>query len=608
MSQRLLFRERLQQNIPLVTDGSIAAELAERGHFESPAALYNLKNPVLVETIHRDFLQTGIELIQTNTEHANRIALERWNLADKVYEINRKGVWIARCAALHKGYVAAVVDPVGKFLAPLGHITPDEIRQAFIEQIIALADGGADVLMLKSFIDVHELEIAIDAAKYVAPNLPIIAQKTFPEDGAVLSTTYPAEISDRLIKSGADVIGSNSTVGPQRMLDIIKSLPQTDVPLCAQPDVGIPTIIDGKSVFNADADYVARSVKRLVEAGVMIVGADGGATVKHIRAIVNAVKTAVIGSAKTEPKKIKVHEPEPPRDDERSQFHKLLGTKFLATVELDIPRGLDMSSVIEGARYCKEHGIDAVNISDGARARLRMNSIAISKMVQDQVGIDCLAHLACRDRNMIGLQSEIIGGYAMGVRNILAVTGDPTQIGDYPYATSVYDVDAIGLIRAMGQMNSGRDLMGNPIGRPTSFLIACAANPCAFDLDREVRRMEQKASQGAHIAFSQPVFEIKTLETFLNRIHHLNIKFMLGVIPLRTPRHADFLHYEVPGMDVPEWVRKRMHATQSTEEASREGITMAVDFLRQAKTMVDGVYLMPPFKKYSMAVEILEQL
>jgi homocysteine S-methyltransferase len=288
-----------------------------------------------------------------------------------------------------------------------------------------------------------------------------------------------------------------------------------------------------------------------------------------------------------------------------------LGKKFVATVELDVPRGLDLSSIIEGARYLKEHGLDAVNISDGARARLRMSSIAISQIVQSQVGIECHAHLACRDRNMIGLQSEVLGAHAMGVKNILAVTGDPAQIGDYPYATSVYDVDAIGLIRALGQMNAGKDLMGNPIGSYTQFCIGCGCNPVAYDMEREVRRLEQKAAQGAHVTFSQPIFDIATLEAFLERIKHINIRFLLGIIPLRSARHADFLHHEVPGMSIPDWVRKRIHdanASGGVEAASQEGITLAVEFLRSAKPMIDGVYLMPPFKKYSMAVDILRQL
>jgi methionine synthase I (cobalamin-dependent)/5,10-methylenetetrahydrofolate reductase len=594
---------------PVVTDGSMATELGRRGQTEAPPALYNLKNPVLVETIHRDFVDAGATLVQANTEQANRIALERYNLADKVYEINRKGVWIARCAALHRAIVAGVVGPLGRFMAPLGKIRPQDARQAFIDQIIALVDGGADILMLKSFIDIEELELAIEAARFVDPSIPVIAQKTFPEDGSVLATSFPREMARRLVDKGVDVIGANGTVGPQRMLDIIRALRIDGVPIISQPDIGIPTLVDGKAIFNAEPEYVARSIRAIVEAGAAIIGADGGATVEHIRAIAAAVSSAVVGGAPATVRK----EKNIVRDDEQplqnSMFYQNLGKKFLTAVELDIPRGLDLAGVLDGARYLKEHGIDAVNISDGARARLRMNAITISHLVQAQTGIECLCHLACRDRNMVGLQSDLLGAYALGVNNILAVTGDPAQIGDYPYATSVYDIDSIGLVRALHRMNHGEDLAGNPIGRRTHFCIACACNPIADDMEREVARLEQKAAEGAHVVFSQPVFEMETLEKFLDKIRHIDIHFMLGIIPLRSIRHAEFLHYEVPGMTVPERVRECMRAADtSPDESMNEGIRIAVEFLREARPHVAGAYLMPPFKKYDMAVEILRQI
>lgn len=609
-TEKTSFLERLTQFTPIVTDGSIAAELAERGFTEFPPCLYNSKQSVLIEDIHRAFMDAGAELLQSNTEHANRLTLERYGFADKVYELNRTGVWIARYAAQRRAYVAGVVGPVGKFLTPLGALNRDDVREAFVQQITALADGGADVLMLKSFIDIEELELAIDAAKFVAPDMPIIAQKTFPEDGAVLATSFPADVAQRLVSKGVNVIGTNGTVGPQRMMDILKHFRANGTPLCSQPDVGIPTLVDGKAIFNAEPHYVAQAVKRLVEAGAQIVGCEGGCTVAHTRAIAEALSDAVIGSHKPDVKVSTHHEPEL-APGAPTQFFEHLGKTFLTTVELDVPRGLDLSSILEGASYLKENGIHAVNISDGARARLRMSSIAISHIVQAQVGIESLAHLACRDRNMIGLQSEVLGAHAMGVKNILAVTGDPTQIGDFPYATSVYDVDSIGLIRALGQMNQGKDLMGNPIGGKTQFCIACACNPSAYDLDREARRLEEKAAQGAHVAFSQPVFDEETLTRFLERTKHIPIHIMLGVIPLRSARHADFLHHEVPGMYIPDWVRERIHKANGEgglEAATREGITLAVDFLRKARTMVQGVYLMPPFKKYSMAVDIIQQL
>lgn len=608
ISRATSFFERLGST-PVVTDGSMATELGRRGHTEGPPALYNLKNPVLVETIHRDFIDAGATLIQANTEHANRSALERYNLADKVYEINRKGVWIARCAALHRATVAGVVGPLGRFMAPLGKIQPEDAWQTFLDQIIALVDGGADILMLKSFIDIDELELAIDAVRFVDAAIPIIAQKTFPEDGSVLATSFPRDIARRLADKDVDMLGANGTVGPQRMLDIIRALRPDGVPVISQPDIGIPTLVDGKAIYNAEPEYVARAIRALVEAGATVIGADGGATVEHIRAIAEAVADAVPGSAPATVRREKSVVRDDTGSRQGSVFMQNLGTKFLTTVELDIPRGLDLAGVLDGARFLKEHGIDAVNISDGARARLRMNAITISHIVQSQTGMECMSHLACRDRNMVGLQSDLLGAHALGVHNILAVTGDPAQIGDYPYATSVYDIDSVGLVRALHHMNRGEDLAGNPIGEQTNFCIACACNPVADDMDREVERLAQKAAEGAHIAFSQPVFEMDTLEKFLHRIRHINIYFMLGVIPLRSIRHAEFLHYEVPGMTVPGWVRERMRAADTgPDESMNEGIRIAVEFLREARPHIAGAYLMPPFKKYAMAVEILRQI
>lgn len=606
--QSVPFLDRLG-TVPLVTDGSMATELARRAHTEAPPAVYNLKNPVLVETIHREFVDAGATLIQANTEHANRMALERYNLADKVYEINRKGVWIARCAALHRAYVAGVVGPLGRFMTPLGKIRPADARQSFIDQIIALVDGGADVLMLKSFIDIDELELAIEAAQFVDSSIPIIAQKTFPEDGSVLATSFPRDIARRILDKGVQVIGANGTVGPQRMLDIIRALRMDGVLLASQPDIGIPTLVDGKAVYNAEPEYVARAIRTIVETGACIIGADGGATVEHIRAIAEALQETTIGSTPATPRKEKHIAEDVEQPDTGSEFFHNLGKKFLTTVELDIPRGLDLTSVLNGARYLKEHGIDAVNISDGARARLRMNAITISHIVQSQTGMECLSHLACRDRNMVGLQADVLGAHALGVNNILAVTGDPAQIGDYPYATSVYDIDAIGLVRALHRMNQGEDLAGNPIGMKTQFCIACACNPVADDMEREIARLEQKAAEGAHVTFSQPIFEMEVLEKFVSKIRHIDIHLMLGIIPLRSVRHAEFLHYEVPGMSVPSWVRERMKAAdRNPDESMSEGIRIAVEFLREARAQVAGAYLMPPFKKYSMAVEILRYI
>lgn len=600
---------------PIITDGSVSVVLASRGLHDEPIEAYNLSNPVAVEHIHHQFAAAGAELLQTNTENASPLRLERNKMRDRAYEINRKGVWLARGVASEKDLiVAATVGPCGKYLRPLGPADPKAVLASYEEQIAALYDGNPDVLILKSFIELRELELAIEAAKKVAPELPIIAQKTFPEDGALLGTDYARKIAERLTSLGVAVIGTNGTVGPQRMLSIIKAFAIPTIPISAQPDIGIPSLIEGKAIYNATPEYVSASCKRLVEAGVQIIGADGGATPEHIRFIADAVSSQVPGTIANETIKVKDEAAKPSNDALFSNFKKNLGKKFLTTVELDIPRGLDMSSVIEGAHYLSKAGLDAVNISDGARARLRISSITLSKLVQDECKIEVITHLACRDRNMVGLQSELLGAEFVGVRNILAVTGDPAQIGDFPYATSVYDIDAIGLIRALREMNNGRDLMGNTIAGgelgTTHFLIACGCNPVADDMERELLRLEQKIVEGCEVIFTQPIFEMDVLARFMEHIKPFqrHAKIMLGILPLRSVRHAEFLHYEVPGMNIPDWIHDRIARHTSVEEQSKEGIDICVEFMKEARSLVDGVYMMPPFKKYNMAVEILERV
>ncbi len=615
-TNRFLERLKTAHIKPIITDGSMCVVLATRGLTNDPIEAYSLTDAVSVEHVHHQFANAGAELLQTNTENASPLRLERHKLRERAYEINRKGVWLARGVASERDLiVAAAIGPCGKYLRPLGPADPKAVLASYEEQIAALNDGNPDVLILKSFIELRELELAIEAAKKVAPHLPIIAQKTFPEDGALLGTDYARKIAERLKSLGVSVIGTNGTVGPQRMLSIIKAFAVPGIPISAQPDIGIPSLIDGKAIYNATPEYVAASCKRLVEAGVSIIGADGGATPEHIRLIADAVNDITPGTITSDIIKIKEEAaPIATNTELFSNFKKNLGKKFLTTVELDIPRGLDMSSVTEGAHYLAKAGLDAVNISDGARARLRISSITLSKLVQDECKIEVITHLACRDRNMVGLQSELLGAEFVGVRNILAVTGDPAQIGDFPYATSVYDIDAIGLIRALHEMNNGHDLMGNTIAGgklgTTHFLIACGCNPIADDMERELMRLEQKIAEGCEVIFTQPIFEMHVLSKFMENIKPFqkNAKIMLGILPLRSVRHAEFLHYEVPGMNIPQWIHDRIAKHTSVEAQSKEGIDICVEFMKEARALVDGVYMMPPFKKYNMAVEILERV
>ncbi len=602
------FRERLKEG-PIVCDGAMGTVLDLYDYPERPHEIQNLKNPNIVERIHREYIEAGAEIIETNTFSANRFRLKEFHLEDKLREINVRGVEIARRAAGDSVYVAGAVGPIGKLLEPIGKVKRADVRQAFKEQISALLEAGVDLLILETFVDLRELDEAIAAAKALT-DLPIVAQKAFPEDGAILASNFPLEVVDHIIQQGVDVVGANCTVGPQRMFSIIRSMYKDGVVLSAQPAAGIPTLLDGRSIYHTSPEYLATYAKQLVEAGVTLIGACCGSTPAHLKAIAQAVKGVKVG--RTEIKVKESVSPPPvetrtaPTASSQSRFARNIGKKFLTTVELDIPRGLDMSSVLDGAAFLQKYGIDAIDITDGARARLRMSSVAISVLIQRDVGIEAMTHLACRDRNLIGLQAELISAHALGLRNILVITGDPAIIGDYPHATSVFDVDAIGLIRAVKAMNEGKDLMGNSIGESTSFLIACAANPTTEDMDREVGRLEKKLEAGANIVFTQPVYDMKTLEEFLRKASHLKFPLMLGVLPLRSYKHAEFLHNEVPGINIPEKIREKLR--NSGERAAAVGVELAIEFLLEAKPVVQGVYLLPPFKKYSIVPEILSAL
>jgi homocysteine S-methyltransferase len=579
---------------------------------ELPHEIQNLKNPDIVERAHREYIEAGAEIIQTNTYSGNRLRLAQFHHEDKLVEINRRGVEIARAAAGDSVYVAGSVGPTGKLLEPVGKLKRSDVRDVFKEQIAVLVEAGVDLLMLETFVSLQELDEAIDAAKSLT-NLPIVAQKAFPEDGAILSGTFPIEVAEHLIGKGVDVIGANCTVGPQRMFSIIRSMYKDGVYMSAQPSAGIPTLLNGRALYHTSPEYLAQYARELLQAGVTIIGACCGSTPAHIRAIHEVLKEFRIGGSELqirEPKTktaVAVQAPSAAHAqiDERSLFAKNLGKKFLTSVELDIPRGTDISSVIDGARYLKTHGIDAINITDGARARLRMSSIAISHILQRETGIEAMTHLATRDRNMIGVQAELLGAHALGLRNVLFITGDPTNIGDYPQATSVFDIDSSGLIRAAASMNEARDLMGNSIEHPTSFLIACAVNAKADNMDAEMHKLERKIEAGAHVIYTQPIYEMRTLEQLLKRMEPFRRPIMLGLLPLRGYKHAEFLHNEIPGMKIPDWIREKFRG--AGEKAQSVGVEISVNFLREAKSLVAGAYLMPPFKNYEIVPEILRQ-
>ncbi len=605
------FRERLKSG-PILCDGAMGTLLDLYEYSEIPHEIQNLKNPDIVERIHLEYINAGSEIIETNTFSANRFRLADYYLTDKIEAINLMGVEIARRAAGENVYVAGAVGPTGKLLEPIGKVKRQQVRDAFKEQIEYLLKGGVDLLMLETFVSTQELDEAIDAATEIT-DIPIIAQKAFAEDGSILAGTYPIDVIEHLIEKGIDIVGANCTVGPQRMYSIIRSIHKEGIFLIAQPAAGIPTLTDGRTIYHTSPEYLASYARELVESGVTIIGACCGSTPAHIRAIKEALKL-VTGQkielkGEEKPALTINREPELLFDTakyKRSKFARNIGKKLLTTVELDIPRGTDMRKVIEGAQKCYESGIDAVNITDGARARLRMSPVAISELIMQKVGIETITHITTRDRNLLALQAELLGAHTLGIRNLLCVTGDPTSIGDYPQARSVFDVDSIGLIRAVSSFNRGIDLLGHTIGEPTTFLIACAANPLAINMDLELERLQRKVVEGAEIIFTQPLYELDTLENFIKRIGHLHIPLLVGILPLRSYRHADFLHNEVPGIKIPELIREKIRAAGS--DTHKTGIVLSKEFIKEAKNMVQGIYMMPPFGKYDVVRELMEEV
>ncbi len=600
------FRERLKDGV-IICDGAMGTLLELYEYNEKPPEIHNIKSPDIVERAHREYIQAGAEIIETNTFSGNRMRLEVYHLEDRLEEINRFAAEIAKRAAADSVYVAGAVGPTGRLLEPLGKTKLSDVKEVFREQIGILVGSGVDLLILETFLDLNELDAAIDAAKEVSPGIPIIAQKTFSEDGAILATEFPVEVVRHIKSKGVDVVGSNCTVGPQRMYGIIKSVYSEDIVLSAQPAAGIPTLVDGRSIYHATPEYLATYAKQLVEAGVTVVGACCGSTPSHIRAIAEAVRGVKIDRPPVAVKQKTIVEEEKPGEGSRdsSKFAAKLGKEFVTTVELDIPRGLDISSVIDGAKFCKEKGFDAVNITDGARARIRMSSIAISHLIQREVGIEAMTHLTTRDRNMIGLQAELLGAHVLGVRNILVITGDPAKIGDLPQAESVFDIDSVGLIRIVKNMNSGRDSMGNLMGEPTSFLIACAANPSTENFDYEIEKLVRKVESGAEVVFTQPIYETENFNRFLKEVETLKVPIVAGILPLRSHKHAEFLHHEIPGINIPSAVREKMF--RAGESAAKVGIEISASLLREIKGTIAGAYFLPPFKKYDVAARVMEQ-
>jgi homocysteine S-methyltransferase len=571
----------------------------------------NLSQPDLIRGIHLEYLQAGADVIETNTFGANSFRLSKHGCVDKLAEINRRGAALAREAAKSfDALVAGAVGPLGIRIEPLGKIALSEAREAFREQIAALNEAGVDLIVLETFGYLEELHQAILAAREVNPKLPVVAQVTIDEDGNCLDGSSPEHYGPQLEAWGADVVGINCSVGPAALLDALERVRAvTNVPLSAQPNAGMPRPVDGRTVFLSSPEYMASYAEKFVVAGVSLVGGCCGTTPKHIHEMKGRLKRHHVPAHKSAPKSVPIERPvEPPPLRERSELgRRIADGEFVVMVEVVPPKGTDGTKEIEGCRYLKSVGVDAVNIPDSPRASARLSNQALCLMVAREVGIEPILHYTCRDRNVLGIQSDLLGASALGIRNLICITGDPPKMGNYPDATAVFDVDAIGLVNIVHNLNHGLDIGSNPIGNGTKFVIGVGANPGVPNIDEEIRRFEYKVQAGAEYAVTQPVFDLRLLEDFLRRIEHCRIPVIAGIWPLVSARNAEFMKNELR-VSVPDDILARMSRASTAEAARAEGVAIARDMLSAVRDMVQGAQISAPQGRYSSAVDVLEAL
>ncbi|MFP4600981.1 MAG: bifunctional homocysteine S-methyltransferase/methylenetetrahydrofolate reductase [Persicimonas sp.] len=616
---------------PVVFDGAVGTQLYERGiYINKSFDDANLSQQDLVRQVHEEYLQAGAEAITTNTFGSNRLKLERHGLEDRTVEINRQGVLLAREVVGETAFVAGSVGPTGRTPTMLTDAELDEIAAAYGEQIRALADAGADLIVFETFRQLSEIKIAIAAAQDVC-DLPIVAQMAFDSDLKTGDGATPDRVAMLLKQWGADVIGANCLEGPNVLYDVVEQMVGHGRPVIAQPNAGYPRKVEERLVYMATPEYFGVYARRFFKLGVNIVGGCCGTGPEHIRRIAGAarmmgggrIKVEVDTAERIEQRELDGVEPVP-LEDRTGLAKKLLRVQrervkaapdkrapvnrdnFVVSVEVNPPSGLNPHKAIESAGMLIDGGVDVINTSDGPRASVRMANGAFAALMRKEVGCEVIVHYCSRDRNLLGLQSELLGLHVLGLHNLCVITGDPPKVGDYPHATAVFDLDSIGMLRMIENFNRGIDPAGKSIGDTTHFFCACGAEPAAKDYDREIRRLEEKAAAGAHYVMTQPVYDHTVLERFLTDIEHLDLPVLVGLLPLASHRNAEFLHNEVPGMAVPDDIRKRMEAAGSGPSARAEGVAIAQETLELVKDQVVGAYIMPPFGRYVAALEILE--
>ena len=611
--QRLLDPQQV-----VVFDGATGTMLYAKGVFINQCYdELNLRAPDLVREVHRAYVRAGAEIIETNTFGASRTKLTPYGLESQVHEINRAAATIAREEAGENVLVAGAVGPLGIRLEPYGPTSLDEARRVFAEQISGLKEGGADVFLLETFADIQEIEQALLAAREVDSSIPVIAQMTITADCRTPYGVSVEDIARTLDALGADAIGLNCSVGPQLILEAIEKMVKvTRKKLSAQPNAGMPREVSGRSMYMASPEYMATYAHHLVQAGAKIVGGCCGTTPEHIAAIVEGIRPLSPRQARVPRRDRRQNEPSLPPEDkgvepvplaDRSKWGgKIARGEFVTSVEIVPPRGVDASKMIRDTQALKAAGVDAVNVPDGPRAQSRMGALLTALLIEQQVGIETVIHYCCRDRNLLGMLSDLLGASAIGLRNMLLITGDPPKMGPYPNATAVFDIDAIGLTNLVNKLNHGLDPGGNAIGAPTSFTIGVGVNPGAIDVAHELKRFAWKVDAGAEFAITQPVFDVEQLERFLASIDGFRIPIVAGIWPLLSLRNAEFMANEVPGVVVPDHIIERMRraSAKSKEHGVQEGIAIGREMLERVRPSVQGVQVSAPFGKVELALEV----
>lgn len=614
---------------PLVVDGAMGTQLYERGVlFSACFEELNLSKPELVKKVHEDYLRAGAQILETNTFGANAMRLEKHGLSGKVREINLAAVKLAREAAAGKAFVVGAVGPSGYFL---GDALPEDlakVQRALEEQVRALVEGGVDALLVETLRQTNELRVAIESAvRASGGKVPVIASASVDEHNRMSDGTTSAEIARLMKEWGASAIGVNCCDGPMNVLEAVEPMLETKLPVWAVPNAGLPRRVDERLVYVSTAEYFGVYARRMFKMGVKMVGGCCGTTPDHVKRIAAAAR--MVGSSDAaamggpgdsdvvrvsetfqawtaDPPALAENAPVVAFAERSSLAGKIARGKFVVSVEVNPPVGLKLEKAIDAARMLRDGGVDVVNIADGARAQARMGNLAMAMRVQERVGIETILHVCGRDRNLLGTLAHLLAAHELGVKNLVIITGDPPKMGDFPDASAVYDLDSIGILKLAARLNHGVDPGGKPLGAPTSFVLATGAEPAALNYDRELMRLRQKKAAGAEVVMTQPVYDVAVLDRFLRDIEPLGLPVLVGLLPLASYRNAEFLHNEVPGMQVPEAVRERMRKAGTGAQARKEGVAIAREMLAAVHGRVAGAYVMPPLERYELALEVID--